>query len=235
MRGNIAHSTLEDFFDIDVSDCTPENCTQKFVMKMQAIFLNCWNRYKPKLEELNLSKDRERFYFEETMLMLMNWNKQFLEDLKKLIDGKNMTVQEAFHYLTPIREQEYRSDIFSVRGFIDAIQHLENEVHIIDYKTNSKFDMKESILLQLGIYSLLYKEKHGVLPTKVGIFFLRHKLKMMNVDEELVEMARREIEFIHTHTDATAEKEDYPRTITGLCKWSTGKCDFYDVCLPHQS
>jgi RecB family exonuclease len=233
VRGNIAHSTLEDFFDIDISDCTPENCTPKLVGKMQAIFLNCWNRYKPKLDELNLSKDRERFYFEETMLMLMNWNKQFIENLTKTISEKQMTLQEAFHYLTPIREQEFRSEAFSVRGFIDAIQHLENEVHIIDYKTNSKFDMKESILLQLGIYSLLYKEKHGVLPTKVGIYFLRHKLKMMNVDEQLLEMAEREIKFIHEHTDSTTEMTDYPQTITGLCKWSTGQCDFYETCKPH--
>ena len=78
-----------------------------------------------------------------------------------------------------------------------------------------------------------YYEKHGKMPSKVGIFFLRHKLKMINVDEDLLKLARRELELIHGHTGLTSEMIDYPRTITGLCKWSTGQCDFYNTCKPH--
>ena len=120
-----------------------------------------------------------------------------------------------------------------MRGFIDAIQHLEDEVHIIDYKTNSSLEVKDSIRLQLAIYSLLYFEKHGKLPSKAGIFFLRHKLKLVPVDEELLALAKREIELIHAHTSITANKEDYPKTVTPLCKWNGGQCDFYEVCKPH--
>ena len=71
------------------------------------------------------------------------------------------------------------------------------------------------------------------MPDKVGVFFLRHKLKMMNVDKELLQLARLEIELIHGHTVLTDEIEDYPKTITPLCKWSTGQCDFYNPCKPH--
>ncbi len=233
IRGNIAHSTLENFYDIDVSQFNEENYSLKFKEVIQQLLMHQWNTDYPRLHELNLSKDKLKFYFEETMLMLMNWVNHFITDFEKVkINGTS--IQEAFIKITPIREQEYRSDNYSVRGFIDAIQHIEEEeVHIIDYKTNARFDMKDAIRLQLAIYSLLYQEKHGVLPSKVGIFFLRHKLKMMNVDEELLELAKREIELIHMHTSATEEKEDYKRKITGLCKWRTGQCDFYETCKPH--
>ena len=56
---------------------------------------------------------------------------------------------------------------------------------------------------------------------------------MINVDERLLELAKREIAMIHEHTSKTEQMNEYPRTVTGLCKWSTGKCDFYKVCDPH--
>ena len=49
-----------------------------------------------------------------------------------MIANEKIPVQEAFLKLTPIREQEFASDNYSVRGFVDAIQHVENEVHIKD-------------------------------------------------------------------------------------------------------
>ena len=234
VRGNIAHSCLEEFYDVDYSQWTKDDFAIKARTLMQKMLLQQWVKYHKNLVQLKLSKDQEMFYFEETMLMLMNWTNQFLETINKKIIEKNITFQEAFKNLTPIREEHYKSDNYSVRGFIDAIHHLKNEVHIIDYKTNSTFDIKDENRLQLAIYSLLYFEKHGKMPSKVGIFFLRHKLKMITVDQGLVELAKREIELIHRHTSSTEEIHDYPKTITPLCKWSTGKCDFYDTCKPHK-
>ena len=183
----------------------------------------------------NINDAKLKFYFEETMLMLMNWCKYFLADIKQLIKEKNISVQEAFTELTPVREQKFSSEEYSVRGFIDAVHHCGDEIHILDYKTNARFDMKESIKLQLAIYSLLYQEKKGVMPHKVGIFFLRHKSKYMNVEPGLIELAKREINSIHSHTSSTEHVDDYPQTITPLCKWSTGQCDFYKTCKPHDN
>lgn len=233
VRGNIAHSVLEDFYDSDIAILNSDNYKLKFKGIIQQLFLQTWQKYEKSLQVLRLNQDRLRFYFEETMFMLMNWNDQFIEKITKLMQEKSCTIQEAFKILTPIREEHYKSDNYSVRGYIDAIQHLEDEVHIIDYKTNSSFDFKDSIRLQLAIYSLLYFERHGKLPSKVGIYFLRHKLKMMNVDEDLLELAKKEVNLVHEHTSAKEAIDDYPQTITGLCKWSTGKCDFYVGCKPH--
>ena len=235
VRGNIAHSTLEDFYDVDINNFDLENFEIKVRQTIQQLFLYQWNKYTPKIKALGLNPDKEHFYFEETMMMILNWTNHFLEDIRQIIKEKSMTFQQAFMELTPIREQQFISKELSIRGFIDAIRHVDEQVHIIDYKTNANFEFKESIKLQLAIYSLLYHELHNKMPDKVGIFFLRHKLKMINVDKELLELARREIELIHGHTMAYEEIEHYPRTVNGLCKWRTGQCDFYNVCKPHDN
>jgi len=234
VRGNIAHSVLEDFYDIDLSEINENNYENKFKIIIQKLLMHHWNKEKTRLNTLKLSKDQESFYFEETMLMLMNWTNQFLEVFTKEFKEKNISLQEAFTSLTPVREQEYRSDNYSVRGFIDAIHHVEDQVQIVDYKTNARFELKDSIRLQLAIYSLLYFEKHGKTPSKLGIYFLRHKLKFIDFDEELIDLAKREIELIHAHTSITEDKSDYKRTVTPLCKWKTGQCDFYDICKPQE-
>jgi len=235
VRGNIAHSVLEDFYDINIADFTEENYELKFKEAIQKLLLYQWGKYKDGLNELQLSPDQTTFYFEETMFMLMNWCNQFIEEFNRIRKEKNISMGETFMKLTPIRELQYKSEEYHVRGFIDAIQHVEDEVHIIDYKTNARFDFKQSIKLQLAIYSMMYYEKHGKLPNKVGIFFLRQKLRMMDVDIDLIEMAKKEITEVHEHTSSCEHAHEYPRTITPLCRWSTGQCDFFETCKPHDT
>jgi ATP-dependent helicase/DNAse subunit B len=225
VRGNIAHSVLEDFYNL----APPEKGYSIFFKNaVQKLLLHHWQKAKPRLDPLNLAEDQKKFYFEETVLMLMNWADHFLETFKEEIQ-KNLSPIQAFHKLTPIREQRFFSKTYHVQGFIDAIHHLEDEVHIIDYKTNANFDFRDSIKLQLAIYSLLYFERHGKPPSKVGIFFLRHKLKFMKVDPELLDLARREITLIHQNTES-GDIKDYPTKTSPLCKYSSGQCDFYGVC-----
>jgi len=232
VRGNIAHSTLESFYDINVQEFTKENYVQKFQEAIQRLFLYHWNLKQPELKKIALTADQEMFYFEETMLMLMNWCNHFLEKLGQTMKEKSMDITAALNYLTPLREQEYSSEQLYVHGFIDAIHHYDDQVQIIDYKTNSDFEVKDSIKLQLALYSLMYHEKHGKLPDKLGVFFLRHKLKLMNVDPEMLESALRDIKAIHEHTSRTEQEGDYPQTPGKLCKWSSGQCDFFDQCRP---
>jgi RecB family exonuclease len=233
VRGNIAHSALEDFYDVDVSVFEKERYHQQFKVALQKLLLKQWGAYKEELDSLHLDKEKLQFYFEETLFMLLNWCKYFLEEFDSKLPSNNDSLVETFKVVTPTREKEYRSESHSVRGFVDAIRFVDDEVHIIDYKTNSKSEVKDSIKLQLAIYCMLYEEEHGVLPNKVGVFFLRDRLKMLDVDVAMVERAKREIKAIHAQTSSTEKEEDYTKTITGLCKWRTGQCDFYDTCKPH--
>lgn len=232
LRGNITHSCLESFYDLNITSLNEDNFSQKLQEAIQKLLVLQWKKRDEELNRFNLNADRKQFYFEETMLMLMNWASLFSENLKEIMEKKNISLQEAFIYLTPLREQKFESENYSVQGYIDAINELEDETQIIDYKTNSNFELKDELKLQLAIYSLLYFEKHGKMPSKAGIFFLRHRLKWIKVDEELLELARREINCIHSHTSCTEKKEDYPCKKSPLCKWSSGQCDFYEACKP---
>ncbi len=229
VRGSIAHSVLEQFYNLPLPS-KEEDYSSYFKTEIQKLLFQYWRQAQSQLDQLNLTSDQKKFYFEETLLMLLNWVDHFLEQLKKELSS-GLSLTQAFYKLTPLREQRYYSAKYFVQGYIDAIHHLENEVRIIDYKTNANFEFKDEIKLQLAIYSLLYFEKHGHPPSKVGIFFLRHKLKLIKVDPELLALARKEIFLIHQNT-RSGDIQDYPQKVSPLCKWSSGQCDFYDICQP---
>ncbi len=226
VRGNIAHSALEHFFDIDTSVISLDNYEKHLRLAMQRILLNEWKEYKDKWDSLELSQEKEIHYFEDTLMMLLKWLDLFCKRLAK----KEGTFQERFTMLTPKREMMYVSEQHHVRGIIDAIEEHDGTVRLMDYKTSSSYDLNKHIL-QLGIYSLLYLEKHGHMPAQVGVYFLKDQEKVMDVDEQLLEMAKKEIQAIHLNT-TSRHIDDYPRKPSGLCKWSTGQCDFYDTCKP---
>ena len=72
VRGNIAHDTLEHFYDLDYSTFIEENYALKIRENIQKIFFVHWKQAHKELSNLHLHPDQEKFYFEETMLMLMN-------------------------------------------------------------------------------------------------------------------------------------------------------------------
>ncbi len=228
VRGNIAHSVLDSFFDIEPAELNESNYEEKLRQRVQQLLLLHWRKSEQELAKLQLNMDQRSFYFEETLLMLMNWTNHIVEQLQ-MVEGNS--VAEKFQLLTPIREKKFESETFAVQGFVDAIHQQGDDVHIIDYKTNANFEITEEQRLQLAIYALLYHEKFGKMPSKAGIFFLRSKLKMMPIDESLIDFAKREIKDIHQKTQST-DIIDYPRHVGPLCKWSSGQCDFYEACKP---
>jgi len=229
VRGNIAHSVLEHFFDIDTSVITLENYEAHLKLIVQHLLLREWQNYKEKLDQLKLTHERQMHYFEDTLLMLFNWIELFCSK----IAAKTGTFQERFIALTPMRELLFVSEQYHAKGIIDAIEtNSDGTVRIMDYKTSSSHDLNDHIL-QLAIYSLLYFDKHGQLPKQVGVYFLKGKEAIMDVDEELVALAKREIAHVHSKTQ-TEDVNHYPKSPGPLCKYSTGKCEFYDVCRPFE-
>ncbi len=227
VRGKIAHSVLEDFFDIDITKITMNDYESELKKKVQGLLVGHWQLNKQLITEFNMNPDQEKFYFSETLLMLFNWLEQFARKVKSF---DNLSFGEIFSKLTPLREKEYLSTDLYVHGFIDAIETENGQVHIMDYKTSTNLEVSEEQRVQLGIYSLLYKEKHGKPPNKVGIYFLRHKPKYMNVDEDLLSEAKEAIEFVHANT--TQDHIDrYPLKTGPLCKW----CDFYSLCFEQKT
>lgn len=227
VRGKVAHEVLENFFDINTDEITMKNYELKLKETVQNNLLQSWQKYQKEFEKLNLTQDQLKFYFEETMMMLFNWLNLFISKIKSF---DSLSFKEIFEKLTPLREQHYISEELAVQGYIDSIEKHQDEIHIMDYKTSSHFDLNDDYKLQLGIYALLYKKKHNQLPHKAGIYFLRYKPKYIKIDQELLDYAQMEIDSIHINT-ATRDIKDYPKKESGLCKYSSGQCDFYDFCF----
>lgn len=232
LRGKIVHTVLEKFYSVPILSLTNVTYPQQLRVALQDLFLKEWGAQREELLQLHLSQETIVTIFDETLLMLFNWYEHFLLELKAKVQETG-DIQPAFAALIPQREIELTSASYSVRGFVDAIYSVNDAVHILDYKTNAQTEIKDSIILQLAIYSLLYEEKYGKRPDKVGAFFLRDTVKMLDVDERLITLAKQEIEKIHTHTSTAEHIDAYPRTITPLCKWRDGQCSFYDFCKPH--
>ena len=229
VRGNIVHSVLEKFFDLDVSNLDMNNFEPELVHNVQKLMMQEWSAAEEKLKTLDLDSVKRRFYFEESTLMLLNWLAQFSHKVKGI--GGNFP--EVFKSLTPEREKELVAPQLFVKGIIDAIETHGNETRIMDYKTSKSFNEKDH-KLQLAIYSLLYLENFGKMPDKVGIYFLKDRPKFIMVDDSLIQHARKEIEWMHAQTQGDII-EDYPRKPGPLCKWSTGQCEYFDICKPFQS
>ncbi len=169
LRGNIVHDVLEGFFNLDVSILDHADYEDKLRKFVQELLVDMWKENEYEFISLGISKEEKMFYFDETMMVLLNWVDSFIQKM----DVQKCDVKDAFKKLSPVmREQEHISLNYFVRGIIDAVHEIEGKIHIMDYKTNKNIDINEH-KLQLAIYSLLYYEKHSKLPDKAGISFLK--------------------------------------------------------------
>lgn len=226
VRGRIAHSVLEDFFKLNIEAVSTENYDFEFKIILHELLSKHWTKSQAEIAGLGMSNYEVDFYLNETKQMIQFWVLDFLKKLKIEMDSKNLI--DAFRFLTPKTEMYLCSEEHGVRGYIDAIFTC-NEVKIIDYKTSKRDHITDAYRLQLAIYAMLYDEKYGKLPDKVGIHFLKFCEKVMDVDKDMVDYAKREVAFIHENTQSK-ELCDYPKKESPLCRWRTGQCDFYDKC-----
>lgn len=226
VRGNIAHSALEHFFQININHIDEKNYEGQLKKAMQELLIFHWKNEKERLDKLKLSEDKTKYFFEDTLQMLTAWVDLFCKKIK----ASKKSFKEAFAYLTPIVEQHFVSQRYGVQGYIDAIEIQDGKTRIMDYKTSSKNELTDEYILQLSIYVLLYHEKYGKFPDEVGLYLLQHGEKTIKADERLLALARKECVAMHKNTQSD-EIDDYPKKESQLCKWSTGQCDFYNICF----
>jgi len=229
IRGNIVHTALEKFFDIDAAKISEDNFKREMSCHIKDQFDTAWKKASTRLHKVGVTDENLTNYYNESTHMLANWLNHFFEDLGAEMK-KGMTLHKAFDKIKPVAlEKEYKDMDRMVRGFIDVIHHDGEDVILMDYKTSKSSELKNEYLLQLGIYSLLYEKEHGKYPKKVGLWFLKDKPVTIAVTPKLIKDALFEIEQIHFATESD-KLNDYPKRESGLCKYSTGQCDFYDIC-----
>jgi len=228
IRGKAAHTALEDFFKLDDAKLEIIKNQPDRVATLKAIIRNqfdaAWIEGEEELKGLEMNPQEIKMYHDETIQMLMDYVDLTYNNIKgEFIEG--------FNAQKPLRiEENIVSEKLGVRGFIDLQMQEGDDLIVLDYKTSGKMNRSEH-LFQLGMYALLIKEKYGKLPEKVGIIYLKFggKQDVIDVTHELVRDALAMIEQAHIHTQS-AEKTDYPKKKSFLCKWSTGQCGFYDHC-----
>lgn len=226
--GRVVHSVLENFFRIDLSEV--KDYKKRFQEHILSLLKLHWDFKKRDLEAFNLSQSEKKYYFSESSFMLINWLGQFLKKIEDEMK-KGFSFKESFKRISPdLREYKILSEKLMVQGYIDAVEKRDGKIRLMDYKTSKNHLIDETYKLQLAIYALLYKERYGFPPHKVGIYFLKHDEQDIDVDQDLLKQALFEIEQIHMST-TSKDRKDYPKKESGLCKWATGKCGFYDVCI----
>lgn len=228
LRGGVVHSALEEFFTFDIGPISGDNFIFNLHIVLLEHFKKNWQSKMDELSRLGLTKQELDYYYGDSIAMLENWFTSFSGKLFEI--AKITSFENAFKMLSPKVELEYVSGKYGVRGFIDAIHEYNGKVTIMDYKTSAKDTMTPEYKLQLAIYALLYEEKHGKKPDQVGISFLKFGDRMLDVDSNLIEFAKNEVLSVHINT-ASDKIQDYPRHTSPLCKWSSGKCDFYEKCF----
>ncbi|MBD3164129.1 Dna2/Cas4 domain-containing protein [Candidatus Woesearchaeota archaeon] len=229
LRGTIVHAVLENFFSLDPS--TLSNDEYRFGIRayIQACLFKEWKNRKKELRKLGLSDPELEQYLIESQEMVISFADKFSDKLElKLSSG--IGINKAFELLKPEMEQDMGNDELMIRGRIDAIHRDSSRTLILDYKTSNKDEISPEYRLQLGIYSLMYKLNYGIMPDKAGINFLKFGEKFIDVSNELLDEAEKEIKFVHEMT-SSENIADYPRKESGLCKWHSGQCDFYDECM----
>ncbi|MBU2561278.1 MAG: PD-(D/E)XK nuclease family protein [Nanoarchaeota archaeon] len=230
VRGNIVHEALEKFFSVDISTFNDESFKKELSFFMKNLFDACWAGASNRLHKLGIDDERISFYYDESTQMLANWLNHLFDGLENEMKQSDLSLQEAFRKLKPIElEKEFKDKELMVRGFIDVIHKDGDDIILVDYKTSKSSELKDEYLLQLGIYAMLYEKQHGKYPVKVGLWFLKDKPVMLKVTPKLIKDALFEVEQIHFATESE-RIGDYPKKESGLCRWSTGQCDFYDIC-----
>lgn len=229
IRGNIVHEALEKFYGVNLESINHETYKQELSFYLKSLFDACWKSASTRLHKVGLSDDQLTFYYTESVQMLANWINHLFIDIDKEM-ANNITFPVAFRKLAPIAmEKEYRDSELMVRGFIDVVHQEDQDIILMDYKTSKSDEFKPEYMLQLGIYAVLYEKQHGKYPTKVGLWLLKHKPVTIKVTPQLVKDALFEIEQIHFATESD-QISDYKKNTSPLCKYSTGQCDFYDIC-----
>ncbi len=229
LTGKAVHDALENFFKIDINNVNKENFDIELRHNLMNLYNKVWSESLQALLKLELDKEIIRDYYQNSMNMLNNFINDFLERLKQEL--VNLSFQEAFTKIKPETEVFLFSEKYQVQGYLDALMNFNGDTYILDYKTSKSDEFSEDYKLQLGIYSLMFQEKFGKLPKKVGLHFLRHGTrKFIDVTEELVKKAEKECQLIQINTGSN-DINDYEKNPGYYCKWRDGSCSFYDLCF----
>jgi len=205
LRGGCIHSTISAFEKLGIIKINPDDylTVRKTLLN---IFDDEWNKKSEDLTRLGLREEDVRCFYNESVMMLDNWLFHLINEHGRSPPSKKVELKL------------FSSDEYSVMGIIDVIKEDKNSIEIIDYKTSKNPIITDEYKLQLAIYALLHEENFKIRPHRVGVHFLKFRdgIKLIEVDDSLINLAKREAKLIHINT-ISDNPADYPCTCGGWC------------------
>jgi len=230
IAGDAAHKAIQAFHKTDTTDMTAEGFFEKMRNKISAQLDHAWEAKAGELARTNLSTEEKHVHYEKTKELVLKFYQYHTNKILAHKRHYSLTLFEAWQKLKPTTENSLISESYGVQGRIDATHKIDGQTIIIDYKTSKKDEMTTDCVLQLSIYTLLHKEAYGRMPDKAGIHFLRSKEILMPASVQLLNLAKHTCHNIHRQTISN-DINNYPRKRSGLCKYRTGQCDYYERCM----
>jgi CRISPR/Cas system-associated exonuclease Cas4 (RecB family) len=233
VMGGIVHSTIEAFHKTDVAKIPPKDFFGTLRSRTIEYLNREWCKSRGEFGKLDLNSRQMGFFYGDAMSMITNFCRDYMNKLIACQYRYHLSPAEAFQALRPKTDTKMTCERLGVTGVVDAIHNFNGKTVIIDYKTSKKSELDLDCLVQLGIYALLYRESQGGIPYKVGVHFLRYGERVIRTSPELLALGEEKCAEIRNLTRKANEPE-YPRKVSGLCKYSSGQCDYYETCMPER-
>ena len=162
----------------------------------------------------------EDLIYEEKIPKIKNMIKNYLLSRFSKTDENILAVEQLFNL---------KINKYIIRGFMDRIQKIDNELYeIVDFKSGKKpidLNLKEN--LQLKIYSLALSELYKISPEKIKctLFFLEDGIeKSIIYSKKVLLKTKKEI----IRLIKSIEKSKFN---VNPSSQNCVKCDFYGVCI----
>jgi len=228
--GRTIHSAVEAFHKTRLPTSEGDAAFASSYPEMMRHFSREWKQNASLLDGLGLRPWEKHFYLKEGLRMLDSFYRHHMSLVRDYQRRTRLSFSEAFNRLRPKTEMKVFSERLGVVGVIDAVHDYDGNISIVDYKTSKKEKLDEECMIQLSILALLYNEEFQRTPDTVGIHFLRHGPKTLPVIPDVLHFGERVCRRFRWVTD-TDDINQYPQKKTGLCRYKSGQCDYYDRCL----
>lgn len=202
IKGMAVHEALKNFYSQDI---TLDSEISTLRLRLLQYFQIAWEKQKKLIRQLDMGHKTLETHYKDCIHMLYGWFFRFAE-------------KASLGLAKPRTEVKLFSKKHMLMGIIDAIYCHNDMVVLVDYKTAQKDELTEEIRVQMGLYTLLYRENYQRLPDILCVDFLATGTKKyFKASQDLADSAEKLVELIHSKT-ASENQEDYPCLCGGWCE-----------------
>ena len=166
------------------------------------------------------SKSQEEEYFKKGVEIL----RKFLEQQIKLLNQNHATILKEKNFTIELTGKDNKPK--KIRGIIDRIDRVGDNLELLDYKTSKTMERDEQVLKnpQLHLYAKACKDLYKQYPKKLGLWYLLHnKIKTISFNRNTLQKLEQNL----IETIDKIEKEEFKAKPSHFnCQF----CDFNTIC-----